>query len=318
MAVLGLYLFVMCPKCGKKYKFPAEKLKRRKLVFSCSSCTAQIRITRPDILEPPAARPSEDVLPTPGKQESAVGSPLETNGVPIKASLLFFFTFLLVILGLIFLADSRMKSLQSKSLKAGNEIVEFITKKMVVQFTEAMAKQASYYLLSHPYLRKEDFNTDLYFKKAVLQKVGVSGTTWLYERGKEENDWKIWVDYDPSQIGRSMKAMDKYLGQYFLQYWNIVTRVEPTEGVSGISKWPDSNGIVRDRFIAATPVEGTPFVVGASIFMDEIRIPFERIETKGFETVRETTLLLLSVAVIGLVLLFIIGFVALRSTVVKN
>jgi HAMP domain-containing protein len=196
-------------------------------------------------------------------------------------------------------------------------VVKNISENLIAQISETVARQTRQYLFSHPDLRKENFNRDIYFKKVVLQKIGLTGSTSLYETAGDKDAWLTWADVNPSLVGKNMKSMTGELGSHFQAYWDIVTSVKSGEVSSGVFKWPDAAGNLRDKFVVCTPVEGTPFVISASIFMDEITAPLEKIEVDGYMVAGQIRMALMVILGGGLLLIFMILLVYGRSLTAK-
>ncbi len=304
MAVLGNYLVVKCEQCGKKYGTSPEKLKKKEVTFPCKECGTTVTAIRPDETAQPAS--SEQVSAMPDREEEQLKSRLPGMGLTTKFLLFTILPLLIISVAVVFIADNRMRNLQKQTIDSSTEVVKNISESLIAQISETVARQTRQYLFSHPDLRKEDFNRDIYFKKVVLQKIGLTGSTSLYEVAGDKGAWLTWADVDPDMVGANMKSMTGKLGAHFQQYWNVFTAVKSGEVSSGVYKWPDANGKLREKFAVITPVEGTPFVVSASIFMDEITAPLQRIEADGNKVAEQIRITLMAILGGGLLLIFIL------------
>jgi HAMP domain-containing protein len=304
MAVLGNYLVVKCEQCGKKYGTSPEKLKKKEVTFPCKECGNTVTAIRPDET---TTQPSDAHVSTmPDRDESQTKSRLPGMGLTTKFLIFTILPLLIISVAVVFIADNRMRNLQKQTIDSSTQVVKNISESLITQISETVARQSRQYLFSHPDLRKENFNRDIYFKKVVLQKIGLTGSTSLYEVAGDDGAWLTWADNDPSLVGENMKGLTGKLGAHFQQYWNVITGVKSGEVTSGVYKWPDAQGTLRDRFAVITPVEGTPFAVSASIFMDEITAPLQKIEEDGNEVAEQIRITLMVILGGGLLLIFIL------------
>lgn len=303
MAVLGTYLVVKCEKCGKKYGTTPEKLKKKEVTFPCKECGTTVTATRPDEI-PDQGKEKKQVSLMPDRVEKGPGRSFLNLGLTAKFLLFTILPLIIISVAVIFITDSRMRSLQRQTIDSSTMVVRKISQDLIAQISETVARQTRQYLFSHPDLRKEKFNTDIYFKKVVLQKIGLTGSTSLYEIAGDKGAWITWTDADPTLVGEDMKTMHDQLGNHFQQYWDIVTGVKSGEISSGVYMWPDARGNLRKKYAVCTPIEGTPFVISASIFMDEITAPLQTIEAKGHEVARQIRRTLMIILGGGLLLIF--------------
>lgn len=302
MGILGTYLVVTCEKCGKKYGSSPEKLKSKEVSFPCKACGSTVTAIKPDEKTEQKADPQVTVIPD--RPGSGSGNSVFGLGLTGKFILFTIVPLLLVSIAVVLIADNRMRSLQRQTIDSSTAVVKNISESLIEQISETVARQSRQYLFSHPDLRKEQFNRDIYFKKVVLQRIGVTGSTSLYEIAGDKDAWLTWADLDPKLVGRNMKEMTGTLGEHFPKYWDIITAVKTGQVSKGIYKWPDSKGNLKDKFVVCTPIEGTPFVIAASIFMDEITAPLKEIEEKGYAVAGQIRVTLVGILGCGLLLIF--------------
>lgn len=315
MAVLGNYLVVKCEKCGKKYGTSPEKLKKKEVTFPCKECGAIVTAIRPDEVTEQADTAQVSIIPDRVKRESSSSG--VKMGLTTKFLLFTILPLLLISIMVIFISDNKMRSLQRQTIDSSTDVVKNISENLIMQISETVARQSRQYLFSHPDLRKENFNRDIYFKKVVLQRIGVTGSTSLYEMGGDTGAWLTWADLNPQMVGKNMKEMTGTLGSDFQNFWNIITAVKNGEVSKGVFKWPDAKGNLRDKFVVCTPIEGTPFVISASIFMDEITAPLKQIEVDGYKVANQIRITLMVILGGGLLLIFIILLMYGRSLTSK-
>jgi HAMP domain-containing protein len=193
------------------------------------------------------------------------------------------------------------------------QIVKSLAEKNMIDISSAVALQAKLYLDSHPDLKREDFERDPAFKSIVLQPVAITGYTDIYADPDEDGAWRLWAHPNPKLVGADMRAsIEPLLGEYFDQTWKIIVGVKYGQNrriSKGYYKWPDKDGIVRDKFMVNTPVQGYPYYISCTAYMDEFTRPITLIEQKAgiiIETSRKMGLILLAVtiAIIGLLIIF--------------
>lgn len=315
MAVLGSYLVVKCEQCGKKYGTSPEKLKKKEVTFPCKECGNTVTAIRPD--EATEKVDNTQVSAMPDRDANVAKSSLPGMGLTTKFLLFTILPLILISVAVVFIADNRMRNLQRETIDSSTEVVKNISESLIAQISETVARQTRQYLFSHPDLRKEDFNRDIYFKKVVLQKIGLTGSTSLYEIAGDKGAWLTWADVNPAMVGENMKGVTGTLGAHFKQYWDVVTAVKAGDVSSGVYKWPDANGNLRDKFAVNTPIEGTPFVISASIFMDEITAPLQVIEAEGYKVAEQIRITLMIILGGGLLLIFILLLIYGRSLTSK-
>jgi HAMP domain-containing protein/predicted RNA-binding Zn-ribbon protein involved in translation (DUF1610 family) len=202
----------------------------------------------------------------------------------------------------------RMLSFQKSTIAESTHIVKGISEGMLRQISTTVARQIRQYLFSHPDLKREHFNRDIYFKKVAIQRVGVTGNTSLYEIAGADGIWRAWADLDAKLVGTNLENLKGRLGDHFDAYWNLLTGVKEGKIVSGYYYWPDEAGSFREKYMVSTPVEGTPYAVLASIYVDEITVPLMKIEERGSALAGEMRNSIAAIMGSGLLILALILF----------
>ncbi len=162
----------------------------------------------------------------------------------------------------------------SSELAAGSSgTIARMTEEIVAERAREVASQCRVYLITHPELKKAFFNYDLKFKRIVVQKIGMTGYTSLYEVPNADGIWRTWVHVDPNMIGADMTTLKESLKENFSEFWKIYTGVKDGKQSRGYFKWGDGQGTQRDKFMVSIPVMGTPYVVAATASLDEFIEP---------------------------------------------
>jgi HAMP domain-containing protein len=282
-----------------------------------SSATTELS---PSLLEKTDEPTPTDVMnePTVIRTIEAIPASADPPGVAQKSSyrfgltgkfLLFTLIPLVIIsaLSLIYSID-RMLSFQKSTIEESTHIVKGISEGMLRQISTTVARQTRQYLFSHPDLKREHFNRDIYFKKVAIQRVGVTGNTSLYEIAGADGIWRAWADIDAKLVGVNLETLKNRLGEHFDAYWKLLTGVKEGKIVSGYYYWPDEGGQFREKYMVCTPVEGTPYAVSASIYVDEITVPLMKIEARGNALAGEMRNSIAAIMGGGLLLLALILF----------
>jgi HAMP domain-containing protein len=167
----------------------------------------------------------------------------------------------------------QLTTLSSGLAKGSTETIIKMTEEVVAERAKEVASQCKVYLITHPELKKAFFNYDLKFKRIVVQKIGVTGSTSLYEAAGSDGVWRTWAHLDPNMIGVDMTTLKESLGESFPGFWKIYTGVKDGKESKGYYKGRDAKGTLRDTFTMNVPVEGTPYVLAATAYPDEFTEP---------------------------------------------
>jgi methyl-accepting chemotaxis protein len=156
---------------------------------------------------------------------------------------------------------------------------------MIATTAKAAAAETKIYLSNHPNLMKEDFQNNKEFKTYAVQKVGKTGYTALYALPDEGGVWRTWAHVNPKIIGGDMEKM---LAKKFPKFWQVFAGVKGGKESRGYYRWPDADGQVRDKFMVCTPLEGTPFIIAATTYLEEFTLPLQRMEVQALKQTTKT------------------------------
>jgi predicted Zn finger-like uncharacterized protein len=300
-------MIVICEDCGKKYRIDPAKLKAQTVKFKCKSCSHIIVVSKPEVppqkpLPPPFVEPDAEMPPPvpPAAAERPTGKykfkrprariPKELTKVSLRSKMLVLFFVLPIALFATsaFLFLDRMSSMAAQLTKDSTQIISQMAESKLADISRAVATQCQLYLLSRPDLRKEDFNSDLNFRRLAVQRVGLTGYTALYELPDSDNVWRTWAHVNPNIIGIDMQNTRKALGKSFDRFWKIYIGVREGGESRGYYSWRDKDGRIRDKFMVCTPVEGTRYIIAATTYLDELTQPVNRLEQRS-ETITQKT-----------------------------
>ena len=302
---------IKCKRCQKNHSADITTIEPGRMVkIVCSDCGEEIRFRVPQLITDQASQAPVPDFESPEAQDAQV---------PKKGRYLFGLTpkfMLFVLLPLVAISAAsivvsigKMLQFQRLTIKESSNVVMGVSESLIKQISQTVARQTRQYLYTNPDLQKDKFNSDIYFKKVAIQNFGITGHTGLYEQGGKKGTWRYWADQDPKLVGMDLSKMTARLGTDFEGFWKVLTGIDSDKVSSGIFKWPDENGRLQDTFMVCTPVEGTPYVVSASIFLVEITKPLQEIEAKGkalSSDMRNTNIAILGIGllVIGVIIYF--------------
>ena len=75
-----------------------------------------------------------------------------------------------------------------------------------------------------------------------------------------------------------MTRIREGLGDLFDSFWKIFSGVEGGRESKGYYSWRDADKRLRDKYMVCTPVDGTPYVVAATTYLDEFGVAEARRE----------------------------------------
>lgn len=306
-------MIVICEECGKKYSIDPLKIKGERARFKCSICNHVVMVTKPkteieeskvESEEPKTesdapktpSQPSEEPIITkkgmtpvrkPEKEKAEVkaskGAGPKSGRLGLRSKM--FILFLLIPIALIASAGAlylwQLDAISSFLTDESSTVVKQMSEEMITDTARAVAAQTKLFVQTHPDLNKEDFNQHSDFKKVVMQKVGITGYTCIYAIPDEDGTSKLWAHPNEKLTGIDLpKAMRKPLGEKYNQWWNIYRGAYKGKESKGYYVWQDKDGAIRDKFMACVPVEGTPYIIAATTYLDEFTRPMEALETR--------------------------------------
>jgi HAMP domain-containing protein len=246
---------------------------------------------------------SKKVIPEPPTGKT---SRLIKLGLRSKMIALFFVIPILFFTIAGFLYLRQIQELSGLLTVESTKIVQKMAEDKLADSSRAVADQCRLYLLSHPGLRKEEFNNNTIFKRLSIQKIGLTGYTALYERPDKAGIWRTWAHPQKKIIGIDMTLLKKPLKTNFNGFWKVYTGVAEGKESRGYYTWKERDGTFREKYMVCTPIEGTRFVVAATTYIDELTQPVEALKERSYalsQKTRNTIIAILSVT------LFVTGLI---------
>ena len=301
-------MIVICEECGKKYRIDPAKIKGMAASFKCRVCAHLIVVSKAQSPPPEPAAPKPAAEPratlesitatmdvgarTAVSETGTVGSTTRETATQrrrragrfgLRAKMLALFLFI----PMSFMAAASLfylwqfETTTDWLTRESAKFVKRMAKEKIADISVAVAMQCKLYLLSHPELKKEDFNKDLGFKSLAVQKVGLTGYTTLYQLPGTDGVWRTWAHINPKIVAIDMSTLKKSLKENFAGFWKIYTGVKGGRKSQGYYTWRDKDDKFRDKFMVSSPIAGTRFVVAATTYMDEFTGPVRMMESRA-------------------------------------
>lgn len=330
---------VVCEECGKIYHVPQQRLsqlKGKKARSKCKECGHLMIYSAPeaepeDLFEqdispadtpddryektiqisppPPPPPPLPNVEEERPKQVEKLKMPgLSIKGLGLRGNMILLFLIvpiaLMAISGLFL--QKQLNSLASILTGESTQMVTQMAEKLIAQSGRSVAKQCQLYLESHPELKKEDFLYEINLRKLAVQKVGLTGYTSLYSVAHNGKPMTEWVHPNPEFVGVPLSSiMKKTLKNEFNRFKKIIGPAEKGKNIehSGYYLWPDKDGRLREKFVYNVPIEGTVFGISTTTYMDEFKLPAQRLEVRSNKITMSTRNINLGILIVTLVII---------------
>jgi len=294
-------MIILCEECGKKYRVDPSKVSEG-MKFKCKACNHIITVSKPEVRAPePEAfiEPEEEVgtvkieMPSAEPEEKSEKRARPTSdvlkagkkgriGLRFKMMLLFFALPIIIVAAAGILYLWQMSSLSLLLTGQSAETVKIMAQDLVKEKARSASKQISQYIATHPELNKEDFNYEMRFRLIAVQKVGLTGYTSLYSIPDEQGLSTFWMHPNAKLVGiNTTESMQKILGRDFNDFNKIYQGAYKGAEAEGYYFGKDADGKKQEIYMVSSPVEGTPFVVAATVFLDEFTRPIRVMETRS-------------------------------------
>ena len=314
-------MIVICEECGKKYQIDASKIRGKQARFTCKSCGNPVTVNKPEETPPtvqqPEAAPSgaaeagfqEQVAPAAAAREpepppaedkkkakkEKVGTAPKRLGLRSKMMILFFLVPILCVAAAGWLYVQQLQNLSALITGQSSEVVNEMAEQEIWEMAHSVAAECSIYLDVHPGLAKGQYNEHPEFRDIAVQKVGTTGYTALYEFPGQDGVWRTWAHVNSKIIGIDMADLKKPMGKSFPGFWRVFSGVKKDKASEGYYTWQDKDGTFRDKYMVCAPIEGTPYVIAATTYLDEFTRPVDRMIEKAEEQTRRTRNILMAI-----------------------
>lgn len=197
------------------------------------------------------------------------------------------------------------------------EMVSRLNEEALTARAQGVAAKVKLYLTTHPELKKQMFYYDINFRSIAMQKerTGTADYTALYEKPGEDGIWRTWVHANPNIIGIDMATLKTSLGASFDGFWKVYTGVKNQPESKGFYDWRDADGVMRKKYMVCVGVEGTPYVIAATGYVEEVTDAIKFMQKSAAEFALRTRYIVLGILGGTLILIgFIVAWYGYRLT----
>jgi HAMP domain-containing protein len=258
--------------------------------------------------EPPSSAEEE----RPEAKETLPGAKKKGAGLRFKIFVLFFLIPILLFVGAAYLYLWQLENLSALITVESSKAVTQLGEQIISEKARSVASQVRLYLLNRPDLKKEGFDGDQEFKKLAVQEVGLTGYTALHAVPDSQGIWRNWVHTNPKIVGLDMSTLQGSFGANFAGFWKVFSNGKDGKESRGYYKLQEPDGRFRDKYMVCAPVQGTPYYVAATTYLDEFTQPMVQMEAKAIEISKKIRTIVLGI--LGGTLLLIGVIVALYGT----
>jgi len=319
---------VICEECGKVYHLDPDKLeqyKGRELRVKCGECghvtkMAQLAADQEKTFSQPGsdwtgsdegdadkAYATDDLREELSDAASAKKSDYHKAtsvrrgsiiGLRGKNFILFLFIPLVLILATGIFSQLQIQELGDRITNKSRDLVLEEGKDKIIQKARNVARQAEIYLNAHPDLKRQDFSKDPMFAKIMVQSVGETGYTCLFqhhEPGKEYGR-ALWGHPQEQIVGIVEKGalegvFKKTLGPYFEPFWDIILASRDKKESEGFYNRKDLDGKIRKKYMAISPIElerPGEFCLMSTAYIDEFTDKTQGLRDSAKDMARDT------------------------------
>lgn len=137
---------------------------------------------------------------------------------------------------------------------------------MIRQKAIDVALQCQIFLRHHPGVPIEKFQGDKDFQKIAVQSVGDTGYTIVFDR-------KGVMRFHPN---RELVNYDMHNWKEMLPgFWALFEQALDGSSGGGYYNWQEADRVIRRKFMYIAPINGTPYRVAATTYIDEFSRPAE-------------------------------------------
>ena len=275
----------VCDSCGKQYRIDPEKMGTDEATFKCVECGSLIEVKKPQAGAPGIEPPDDAAQSRKATKTADAAAPAKAKThkgfLGLRGKILIIFC-LVPIAAMSFASIyymMRMLDFSNEITRENYQIVTELAESAIEEKARSVAVEVKRFLNDHPGLRKEEFNRHPVLKDIGIQKVGETGYTVLVSKSMEGEPSALWLHPLQKLIGVDIvKAMKKRLGPEYKRWFDIQDKAFRTgKESSGYYKWFDK----REKYMTMVPVEGTPFFVSSTTYLDEFTRPVKRLQTRS-------------------------------------
>lgn len=161
--------------------------------------------------------------------------------------------------------------LGSNAISDSTKALEELGEGIIAQKAADVALQCRIYLNAKPGMTIGELRGKRDFAKIAVQSVGKTGYTILYDK-----KGIMRFHPNPELINFDMRRWKEKLPVF----WGVFEKTFGGSPASGYYDWQDADGKIRRKFMSIVPVEGTPYMIAATTYIDEFSIPMKKTREK--------------------------------------
>jgi methyl-accepting chemotaxis protein len=296
---------VSCEECGKLYNIPPEKLTKINDEISsltCKECGYVITVlmskakeskkkalTTSSPISPSSDKTKKDKIENTKKKKDnsekiSKSRDLKLKGLGLRDKMLFLFLVipLTLMAGAGLFSQKQLNYLTSTITADSTKVVVELVEEKIIEKARSVALQSRIHLWSHPDLSKGEFNDNKDFKRIAVQKVGINGSTALLEKpvmNKKNDDWIVWAHTNIKIAKLKFKDILKNDDEKrYESLFKIIEKVKNKKEVHDYYDWIDKDNKIKKIFMTITLVEGTPYYIIATAYMDDFTKDIDRLK----------------------------------------
>lgn len=156
------------------------------------------------------------------------------------------------------------------ALADSTKALEELGVRMIEQKAADVAGQCAIYIRAHPEMSLADLQASPEFQAIAVQPVGKTGSTCLYEQGSGI----MRLHQSPDLADLEMSSLQETLPEF----WELFSFTLSGNIVGGYYDWIGADGQATREFMSAVPVEGTEYMLAATISVEEFAEPIVAIQ----------------------------------------
>lgn len=299
---------VKCRECGKKYFILPEKMGKRTQDLQCVQCRNIITVAiqsapgetdydsilssdiaelddagETDFREEITEEVEDEPVPEspPESEASEYEDEAETSGffsVGRKFGLKTKLFSLFLVIPMIIIAISgffylhQFSSLSTIHIEVGSKMITQMARYLITEQSRSTAAQCQVYLEDRPFIQHQNFSKDTKLKGLALNDVGQSGFTFLYAVAIGNTAPSVWLhpdnNFNGSDLTEALSISSSPSGKELARVIKFAAAGKNIESAGQFLEKDDS-GNMREKFIFMAPIEGTPYGIAATTYLDE-------------------------------------------------
>jgi len=125
--------------------------------------------------------------------------------------------------------------------------------------------------------------------------------------------WRNWASHQSQDCGPGHEHAKQADGRQLPGFWKVFSNGKDGKESRGYYRWQEPDGSFRDKYMVCAPVQGTPYYVAATTYLDEFTQPVKQMEAKAVQISTDTRNIVLGI-LFGTLLLIGVIVAPIRNT----